>query len=958
MNYQNSLINSILFVFLFIAIVISPTSISGQSNNTLFHADSIWEKIETQLEQSNTPISRKAVVREVRTNCLDSYNCEVETYGLAVNYLEQRFNLTLAIGVCKEIVTISKINNDWQEEANAHSNLFRFYGAQGKTKSSIEQLDLALALFEEHNDIYGIVKTKVYKKLQSLSYKDEKDIIPEIKAILNENEKLDEKSEIYIYRTLTSLCISADLLVEAEEYILKLETYLESDSAFSDNFGLASYVALNRADLYLIKGDTLSAEVNFKAALKIAREEPDKWQEINILHQLSKIERLRGENENAQILLAEARTKAAVLKQYDLLADNFREETFIADEEKRYEDAYIYLNKYHFYTNLFDSRNVDFDIKNHYLEIEKKQIDLAKKEAELALITTNKQLRNAFIYSGLILAVTLLLILGFYRERVISNKLVEKSIIIEEQAEELRLLDKAKSVFFANVSHELKTPLTLLLAPLNNLAEANNLSEKQLKLLKLAKHGGNQLSILINQILSLGKLEVGKLEVKKVKTQLFTYFKTYCAQFNSLAYKKNIKYSADIDIPENTIAEIDREKCRQILYNLLSNAFKFTPTGGTINIRVSVIKSIIEISVQDSGEGISKEDLPKIFERYYQSEDPSKKAIGGTGIGLAICYEYAYRFGGNINVESKLGEGSKFTVQIPVSFSEKEEVLDTINIIHQEEEVYFPLDNLISKKQIRIENGVSKPQILVVEDNVALQDYIRIILEQKYTVTIAENGQAALNCLKTKSNFQLILSDIMMPVMDGFTLVEKLKSNSQTALIPIILLSARAEIESKLKLLHFGIDDYITKPFDERELLVRIKNLLQNQESRKASIAEGGESENSTELTNKESAWLTKFEFYLKQNIENTSLNIPEISSEFALSESSLLRKVKNLIGLTPVQYIQELRLDLARELLETEKYDSIKEIAIKAGYNDTRTFSRNYKKRFGKLPSDYFLAE
>ncbi len=948
MEYQLFNHKYLLVITLFFANIILTNKVFCQ--NSLDSTEIIWNTIETKLNQSPESTSHTTIIYDVSNYCNGHYNCEIKTYAFVVAQLENRFNLPMAIEICKEMVSISQKSKNWEGEANASLDLYRFFDAQNEKKQAVVHLDIAQKLFEEHNDIYGVVRCKVYGQLQSLSYQKEIDIIPEIQALLEGNDSLDEKSIFYLHRTLAGLCINSGLLKEAEFYLTNLESFLKTNIEASKKYGLPFYIALSRAELELLKTDTLSAEASYKTALKVAIEDPDKWQEINILHQLSKIERLRGNYKKARKYLAEAREKAVALKQYDLLANNYHEETFIAEKERRFEDAYKNLNKYHFYTNLFNSRNANFDLKNHYLEIEKKQIDIAKKETEIALTSKNKQLRNAFIYGGLILAVTLLLIIGFYRERLISKRLVAKSNIIEKQTEELKLLDKTKSVFFANVSHELKTPLTLLLAPLNNLAEADNLSEKQTKLFNLAKHGGNQLSILINQILSLGKLELGKLELKKVETQLFSYFQTYCAQFNSLAEKKNINYSAKINISKNVIAELDHEKCRQILYNLLSNAFKFTPTGGQIFISVSVTKNILDISVKDSGQGISNEDLPKIFERYFQSVDPNKKAIGGTGIGLAICYEYAKRFGGDIRVESKPGEGSTFTVQIPISISEMAYEPLTIDIAHEREEIYLPVNTNVSK------NNNPKPQILVVEDNVSLQDYIRIILEEHYAVTIAENGQVALNVLKEKNNYQLVLSDIMMPVMDGFTLVERLKSDSQTALIPIILLSARAEIESKLKLLHFGIDDYMTKPFDERELLVRIKNLLKNQDARKASIAENEVDLDSKELVQKENVWLNKFEAYVKLNIENGS-NIPDISSEFAMSESSLLRKVKSLIGLTPVQYIQELRLDFARELLETEKYRSIKEIAIKAGYSDTRIFSRNYKKRFGKLPSDYILV-
>ena len=605
-------------------------------------------------------------------------------------------------------------------------------------------------------------------------------------------------------------------------------------------------------------------------------------------------------------------------------------------------------------------------------------------QQEKELLATNLQLgqekgnRNwLLVFAALVILFTG--VMAFYYLR-----LQKANQITRKQSEQLKSLDVAKSRFFANVSHELRTPLTLILGPIRSLLKENRLNEKQSQLLQMVNRSGKQLEQLVAEILDLRKLEMGKMEVYAIPTRLSTFFSNYAAQFESLAHSRQIDFLFETNTDKDLLVQIDQEKCRQILYNLLSNAFKFTPTGGRIKAKLTVNEGTFQLEVDNNGPGIHPDDLPHIFDRYFQTIRPEKPAEGGTGIGLALCNEYARLFGGHIEVKSVLGEGTVFKVAIPIILAEAE-ALAVPGLTEQLEDFSIsPFDSQSSALQDTREpalvstetSGSTKPTILVVEDNPELQEYIRLILSEKYQVFSAEHGQAALSMMndelgmmnKKKRRAQnssfithhpsfnpdLILSDLMMPVMDGYQLLEKLKSNDSTRHIPVIMLTARADIQDKLKALRIGVDDYLLKPFDEEELLVRIENLLKNQAARRTAVADEPEPPTGAPLHSlPDQEWLEGFESYVGQHLADDTLSVSTLAYHFAMSESTLLRQLKRLTGLSPIQYLQEVRLNEARRLLENRRYSSIAQVASKVGYDDTRSFSRSFRQRFGKLPSE-----
>ncbi|MEM7106187.1 MAG: ATP-binding protein [Bacteroidota bacterium] len=547
-------------------------------------------------------------------------------------------------------------------------------------------------------------------------------------------------------------------------------------------------------------------------------------------------------------------------------------------------------------------------------------------------------------------------------------RIKEDKLIIEQQAEELKMLDTAKSRFFANVSHELRTPLTLILGPLGTLLKRSNLKNQDFTLVKLMQQNANHLLSLINEILDLSKLESGKLTLNLEPVSFYPFIKRLLAGYESHVQAQSINLVFHYKADQYLQLMIDEKKFEKVFNNLLANALKFTPKGGRIEVMVEDLGNNMVLKVLDTGVGIHPYDLPNIFNRYYQSNQPDAPTEGGTGIGLAICYEFAHLFEGQLEVESELEKGSTFTFTFP-----KKEVMG----VHFED---LSVTNVMEKEaENEIANGIMAAEysganttrfnVLIVEDNSGLRNYLKIILSDMYDVQTAVNGMEALdiitNATTANQPIDLIVSDIMMPVMDGIQLLEVLKSKDYLRHIPIIMLTARAELSNKLKALRIGVDDYMIKPFEEEELLARIKNLLLNYKTRKTVFVEQDalvvqsatnplKEQKPPIISANDQQWLVELEQIVKDNAGKFGFKADSITSELAISRSKLFRKIKTLTGLTANQYINAVRFNLAKSMLESSEQDSVKATAFAVGFKDVEYFSRQFKKEFGRLPSSY----
>ncbi|MPR36285.1 response regulator [Salmonirosea aquatica] len=927
----------------------------GQDKTSLYVNPVLWASIEAELQQTPPPANFSFIPELVKEHFEQQPDSVYRTHFAVMFRLEQLYNLNAAIYIGEEIARLGREQNNPGREAAAYTHLTRYYDALGAYQLAAMSIEKALAIYKAQDDKNAILLAEYNRLSLRVHFVSRGAIIPRMESLL-EQAKANKATQLIekLHASLLDLTLLDSNYAEAEKHVLYLEKLPHSNPIKPQDYPFMIIAALGRGDMALARNQLSEAERRYLETLRLCRADPSPWFEIYTLHKLTNLELRRGNLSEAKSYLEDARIRAEKLELHDLLTQTYALKSRLAEQENDPAAALRFLKEKILQEEKFKSRSEGFNLESFYLQAERDKLATAEINRVLELDLKNTQLTYSIVILLLLMLLALGLVLGYLRLRQDKAELAHKNYVIQQHADQLESLDAAKSRFFANVSHELRTPLSLIIGPITTLLKEKQASEKQTLLLKAVNRSARQLELLVKDILDLRRLETGKMPLHKEPTDLKAFFQLHLDQFESLAQWRQIQYSTDVRVSSNIVAEIDREKCRQILYNLLSNAFKFTPAQGGIEAVVVLQDEILSLEVADTGPGIPSADLSQIFDRFFQSNQKGRFSAGGSGIGLSLCQDYTRLMGGDIRVESKEDAGCVFYASWPVDFSRQPSALPTPvqvpDLDSHTMESLLPTVSAVGKN-----TQVPKATILVVEDNPGLREYIGLILSDHYQVLFAENGEAALQQVTSGgTSIDLIMSDLMMPVMDGYQLLENLKSSDATRHLPVIMLTARAEAADRLKALRIGVDDYLTKPFDEEELLVRIANLLKNQavKSRESPTADTtGEAH--PRLSETDQAWLEKFESYIRDNLNSDILSIPALSETFAMSESTLLRQLKRLTGLSPVQYLLEVRLNEARLRLENDLPISISTLASQVGYKDARSFSRSFKKRFGKLPSD-----
>ena len=544
--------------------------------------------------------------------------------------------------------------------------------------------------------------------------------------------------------------------------------------------------------------------------------------------------------------------------------------------------------------------------------------------------------------------------------RRLEEEVKKRTKKIEEQAEELRELDELKSRFFTNISHEFRTPLTVISGMITQIRD--NPGQWLNKGLDLIHRNSTQLLSLINQILDLRKLESGAFTANLSQGDIIQYLKYVSESFISIAKNKGIKIHFLSSVAELNM-DYDPEKILHIVSNLLSNAIKYSNSGDDIYIQLDCFKSaeteLLQLQVKDTGQGISAEALPYIFDRFYQVEDLASQKPQGTGIGLALTKELVVLLNGSIEVESTKGEGTTFILKFPVTRnavlnetpiepSVKEMIRSEGKITAAEnkpkalETAPDPNTNSIKKSN----DETDLPVLLIVEDNQDVQQYLIACLENDYQLLVANNGQEGID-QALEDVPDLIVSDVMMPVKDGFELCETLKNDERTSHIPIILLTAKADFDSKISGLEKGADAYLPKPFEPKELLVRLNKLL---ELRKKLQAHYRSINHAEPPQNSEDAFILKVRSAIEENLDDEDFGILQLCKAVGLGRAQLHKKIKALTDYTPAIFIRTIRLQKAKFLLETSDLN-VSEVAYEVGFKDPAYFSRVFTEEFGHPP-------
>ena len=521
---------------------------------------------------------------------------------------------------------------------------------------------------------------------------------------------------------------------------------------------------------------------------------------------------------------------------------------------------------------------------------------------------------------------------------------IYRTILMKRRIEEEA--NKAKLQFFTNISHELRTPLTLIADPVNYIIHDDNLNSQQRSMLQIVQRNVLVLTQLVSEILDFRKVQNGKMELHLSDFNLAESMKQWIKLFSASAQKKHITIS--MDAPDTIMLRADQDKIERICYNLLSNALKYTSEGGEISLMAKEEGGRVMISVADNGCGISSDELPYIFDRFYQA----KNAGRGTGIGLAIVKAFTELHHGEVSATSIEGKGSTFTIHIPVRQkgevtnqpTEKIEQLVEPSSAEEVPNQARHIDELIQPYQ------TDKPEVLIIDDNIDIRTYLRSVLSEKYNVSEAADGKVGLE-LARKIVPDIVLSDIMMPVMDGLAFCQQLKTDKAISHIPVILLTARSLDEQRAEGYEHGADAYLSKPFSLRLLLSRIDNLIESRKKLNQTWSKGVEDDEIGNISNEiDKSFLKQLRKIIQENLANSDLSVEQIGDEIGLSRVQLYRKVKALTGYSPVEIVRKARLTRARHLLQTTER-TVSEVAYAVGFSTPSYFSKCYKDEFGENP-------
>lgn len=858
-----------------------------------------------------------------------------------------------------------------------------YYEQVNDFEASLDDLNRALALYEDLGKEKQIASCYyalglIYHHLTNF----EKSLDYYFKA-LNIRESLnDSRGVSNAFSAIGNVYLRTSRLDEAHEYFNKSLTI---DQGNEDREG----VMLNLLKLGVVhqkKGNYEKAISYYEQALVEAREMKSKFDEAILLGNMGSTLREQNKHKESLVYLFDAlaikkdlgkRTSTAhtcndisetylamnepeKARIYALEAISFSEGVnleqysfgygLLAESSRRlgdFSNAYDYLEKSH---TMKDSIfNLSSQAKMDELQV---QYESEKKKEEIVLLTEQKQAaefrRNAYLILGLMVATLLFLL--FNRQRLKADR--NKRLLEKEQE-----VEKMKSRFFANISHEFRTPLTLILGPIESLRAETDDPEK-LYNFNVMKKNAETLLGLVNQLLDLSKLEAGKFKLEVGEEDIVPILKGVSMAFHSKAELKKIDLQVIVEM-ERLLCYFDREKLETILANLMSNAFKFTPEGGKIQVSFKVDESQSEskmgvIAIRDTGLGIPEKDMAHIFNRFYQAADVREAEYQGTGIGLALTKELVELHRGSIEVFSEEGKGTEFTVRLPLDKEEYAEEEITSTPYKENEKAIETVSDITGNKDSRkaIPGPDKRPILLLVEDNVDVMRYLITIFQTHYQILKAPDGEKGIQLAK-ECIPDVIVSDVMMPKKNGYEVCDTLKQDERTSHIPIILLTAKADSEDKIMGLQTQADDYVVKPFVPKELVLRVNNLISSRKKLKEKYKKQLELSPSEMTVNSvDEVFLGKVMKKVEQYMGDEHFGVEQLSSEIGMSRSQLHRKLKALIDQSPTQFIRSFRLQRAHDLLK-QNAATASEIAYRVGFGSPSYFTKCFHEQYGCTPSD-----
>lgn len=851
-------------------------------------------------------------------------------------------------------------------------NKIRIYYNLDRYTDAIEVGHDLLKVQQARGDSLGMGKALSYIGL-AYDYVDEHDT-----AIKFYHEALDifitvkdKEREGGIYHNLAGVYDSEGLPEQALVYHNKA---LEIAKIINDQTWLSS-IYVNMGLIYE-KSNPKEAERLFLKGLEISRLAESTANEAFAYQNLATVNLHMGKLKKAEQYGLASLEIGTQQNNFQLIENNSQLLFEVFQAQGNYKKAILYLQKANqIRDSVYTENNARImrEMQAKY-ESEKRatENDLLRKESEIK--ESSLQRKNAII--TLLAVVFLILVIGslaFYRGNYVRQNLLDQirkqkesaerdRELIEHQAEKLKEHDIVKSRFFANVSHDFRTPLTLIMGSLANIKadKESYITDQSEKDLDLGEKNCKRLLFLANEINELNRLDEGSLQLRLKMINAAKFVKLIVDMFSSAAESKSVSLYYESTLAGDRSIMADPDHFERIIYNLLTNALKFTPEGGRITVKTendtSKGDNHMVIKVSDTGMGIPKKSLPYVFNRFYQSILNEYSSREGFGIGLALVKELVALHDGEITATSKENVGTTFVLKFPVVGKEAGEESPTPKFEYDSDLILTDQrrDEHVQTFHARLpeEQPTTNRKVLIVEDHYEVREYIDRIVRKTYVTHQAPNGKVALEILE-REEVDLVVTDLMMPWMDGFELLQAMKSSDRLKKIPVMVISAKTNDEDKDKVLKLGVNDFLIKPFKAEELLTRIENLIQNKDQWNEELGTLFIN-NEGRLQQFEKDLLKKVEEHIIRNISNSRFSVLDLAEEMAASERQVYRMIKKLSGMTPYEYIKEVRWQYAEYLLKNHKVQSVSEAAKNIGMSNVTDFKRQFSKRFNKLPSEY----
>lgn len=875
-------------------------------------------------------------------------------YGELAHIFLNQDNYPKTIEYCDLIIKNEKIIDDYKVVMKAYHVLSYAYQGLGDFSERTKNRYHSLRIAEKNGDKE---KVKEYKKIIAAndgSVEKLQGILP----IFHEDILIKEKAKDSIglinqYQQISFAYMNLDSLEKALYYQEKALKFTQlKNQFFYEN--VAHYVL---AEIQLELGNINKAQDHTLKAIEICQKHGFTDGLISHYRAMSNLLRVENRLSPARDFLEKGLKAAHSINSKKQLQSIYKELYQLDTLAGNYKQAFEHFNQFVEYRDSTSNLNVERKIM-----MERSQYEKEKAIALERFAHNERNTRNIGIV--IILAILTVFIYDFIKNRLQKRKLNEQvnaqTKEIRLQKEKLESLNHFKTLLFTNITHELRTPLTVILGMTQRIMGKDKGFSLSLihKDLNLILRNGNKLHNLINQILDLAKVDNNQMAIDYYQDDIVGYIKYIAESFHSYANAQNILLTVESQVPK-LIMDFDFEKTRQIISNLLSNAIKYTSSGENIIIQLEKdtsaknLPSVI-IKVKDNGRGIPSKDLPYIFDRFYQAEDDIAKS-GGSGIGLALTKELIHLLNGDISVDSTLNVGTTFTIILPITNDAPFKQAPQINTTNLSN---YPTDTESPLQAIPL---TSQPSLLIIEDNGDVVAYLKSCLSNSYQLQIAYNGRIGVEMALDKIP-DIIISDVMMPEKDGLEVCEILKNDERTSHIPIILLTAKADVKSRIDGLKRGADAYLAKPFDLEELLVLLNQLVilrQNLKRRYSGFDIPQNDETSTEsgtspnLYKLEDAFFLKAKDIIEENIANADFSPQVLAKEMGMSYSVLYRKLTALTERSPSLFIRYVRLEHAKKML-LQSDDSIATVAYNVGFSDPRFFSRVFAKEFQLTPSKF----